>query len=222
KLARGWRGKLFDSLKHSMSSSINTTSSRSFIKNKYVEYRRMYDEARNFSKTLDNAQSSSTPTPSKSDTSAKPNTSTKPDTSSDLATTDSHPRTKGLARRSGDSPFGVKPKDLSSPDTSTTSNTSSSPDATGGTADYSAVTSNANVNVPNTGAASDRMVDKIREFEPYIRAAADRYGLPPELIAGVIWQESRGNPRAVSHCGAMGLMQLMPATAASLGASNAF
>lgn len=80
----------------------------------------------------------------------------------------------------------------------------------------------ASLNIPNTGAASDRMIDKVKEYEPAIRAAAARYDLPPELIAGVIWQESRGNPRAVSHCGAMGMMQLMPATAANLGVNNAF
>ena len=38
----------------------------------------------------------------------------------------------------------------------------------------------------------------------------------PELAAAIMWQESRGNPRAVSPRGARGLMQVMPATARDL------
>jgi len=63
---------------------------------------------------------------------------------------------------------------------------------------------------------------KITQYMANIKQAAVKYNLPPELIAGVIYQESRGNPRAVSHCGAMGLMQLMPETAARLGVRNPF
>lgn len=48
--------------------------------------------------------------------------------------------------------------------------------------------------------------------------AAERYGLPPELVRSVMKAESGFAPRAVSPKGAIGLMQLMPATAQSLGA----
>ena len=51
---------------------------------------------------------------------------------------------------------------------------------------------------------------------------AARYGVPPELIAALIDVESRWNPRAVSDKGAMGLMQLMPATARRFGAIHPF
>jgi soluble lytic murein transglycosylase len=50
--------------------------------------------------------------------------------------------------------------------------------------------------------------------------AARQYGLPEELIHAVIRVESGYNPRAISHKGARGLMQLMPETAAELGVRN--
>lgn len=51
--------------------------------------------------------------------------------------------------------------------------------------------------------------------EALIEAAA-REGLPPALVAAVVRQESAFDPRAVSPAGAVGLMQLMPGTAAEL------
>ncbi len=51
---------------------------------------------------------------------------------------------------------------------------------------------------------------------------AAKYQVPPELIAAFIDVESRWNPRAVSNKGAMGLMQLMPATARRFGANQPF
>jgi len=57
-------------------------------------------------------------------------------------------------------------------------------------------------------------------FERLIREHAQRLSLRPELVRAVIQVESGFNPRALSPKGAMGLMQLMPATARSLGVSN--
>jgi soluble lytic murein transglycosylase-like protein len=48
--------------------------------------------------------------------------------------------------------------------------------------------------------------------------AARKYGLPPELVRAVVAVESANRPDAVSRKGAIGLMQLMPATARELGA----
>lgn len=53
-------------------------------------------------------------------------------------------------------------------------------------------------------------------------AAAQRHGLPPELVLAVVSVESAFRPDAVSPKGAQGLMQLMPATAGSLGVADAF
>ena len=51
---------------------------------------------------------------------------------------------------------------------------------------------------------------------PIVRQAASTYNLPEDLIYGIIWVESRFNPRAKSGVGARGLMQLMPRTASYL------
>jgi soluble lytic murein transglycosylase-like protein len=56
----------------------------------------------------------------------------------------------------------------------------------------------------------------------HIRAAAGKYKLPEALILAVMAVESNFDPRALSDKGAMGLMQLMPATARDLYVSDAW
>lgn len=55
----------------------------------------------------------------------------------------------------------------------------------------------------------------------HIREAAQRFGVPPELLSAVIATESGFDARAVSYRGAVGLMQVMPATALAQGLSEA-
>lgn len=58
-------------------------------------------------------------------------------------------------------------------------------------------------------------------FDLIVRVACEE-GVPLALFDALIAQESRYNPRARSPAGAMGLTQLMPATARGLGVRNAF
>ena len=57
---------------------------------------------------------------------------------------------------------------------------------------------------------------RVGRFAPIVVAAAEEFGVPPDLMLGLVWVESRFNPRAVSKAGARGLTQLMPATARAM------
>jgi soluble lytic murein transglycosylase-like protein len=59
-------------------------------------------------------------------------------------------------------------------------------------------------------------------YDLLVQEHASRHALRPELVRAVIQVESGFNPLARSPKGAMGLMQLMPATAQQLGVRNAF
>ena len=60
------------------------------------------------------------------------------------------------------------------------------------------------------------------EVDSLVEHAAKRQDLDEETLRAVIQQESAFRPCAVSPKGAMGLMQLMPATATQLGVPNPF
>lgn len=69
----------------------------------------------------------------------------------------------------------------------------------------------------HTTASSDR-----QSIDIHIAEASHRFGIPQHWISAVIEVESARNPRAVSHAGAMGLMQIMPCTWAELRATYGF
>lgn len=58
--------------------------------------------------------------------------------------------------------------------------------------------------------------------EQLLEEAAAKHGIPASFVKLVARAESAFNPKAVSHKGAIGLMQLMPDTAKSLGVSDPF
>ena len=59
-----------------------------------------------------------------------------------------------------------------------------------------------------------------QRFAPLIEQAAQKAGIDPRLLASLAWSESGFDPKARSHAGATGLVQLMPATARGLGVSD--
>lgn len=59
-------------------------------------------------------------------------------------------------------------------------------------------------------------------YQPIIKQVAGKYRIDPELVHIVIRAESNYDAFAISSAGAMGLMQLMPATAAQYGVRNIF
>lgn len=73
------------------------------------------------------------------------------------------------------------------------------------------------IDVPNVTSKAPKaqilsMIDKV----------AQKHGVDEKLVRALVRQESGFNPNATSHCGAMGLMQLMPATAKGLGVTEPY
>ena len=74
--------------------------------------------------------------------------------------------------------------------------------------------------VPCLFAASPAGLRKL--YHPIVKKVAGKYHIDPELVHIVIQAESNYDAFAVSSAGAMGLMQLMPATAYEYGVKNVF
>lgn len=79
--------------------------------------------------------------------------------------------------------------------------------------------------VPDTTAVRttrEVQADEAEAYRELIEQHASRHQVRPELVRAVIQVESAFNRWATSNKGAMGLMQLMPATAAEFGVDNAY
>lgn len=61
------------------------------------------------------------------------------------------------------------------------------------------------------------MIKPTPEIDAFICAAALKHNVPYELLYAQVKQESAFNPIAVSHCGARGLLQIMPPAGKDLG-----
>jgi len=60
------------------------------------------------------------------------------------------------------------------------------------------------------------------EINDLIAVYSEKNNLDADFVKAVIKQESGFNPKATSHCGAQGLMQLMPGTAKGLGVTDSY
>ena len=68
-----------------------------------------------------------------------------------------------------------------------------------------------------SGTWVDRLPEAAKPWANQIQAAASQHGMDPAFMAAVFWTESNYRPTVVSEAGAIGMGQLMPATAEWLG-----
>jgi len=84
-------------------------------------------------------------------------------------------------------------------------------------ADGTGTTAKADAAKTTPTGASAQLSGASNETARFIQEAAAKYGLDSRLVAAVAEAESSGNQSEISEAGAVGVMQLMPDTAASLG-----
>lgn len=78
---------------------------------------------------------------------------------------------------------------------------------------------NANIYTAQANSASEKITTR-EQIKNLVSRVAQKHGVDEKLVNALIKQESGFNPNAKSRVGAMGLMQLMPATAKGLGVTN--
>ena len=92
---------------------------------------------------------------------------------------------------------------------------------------FGSLTGLGNINALTT-ASSTTSIPEVSRTAPkaqiiaMIDKVAKKHGVDQKLVRALVRQESGFNPNATSHCGAQGLMQLMPATAKGLGVTDAY
>lgn len=94
------------------------------------------------------------------------------------------------------------------------------------------INSVSNIEQGNYNKSNQKVSSQKTDFESYLGEsksldqifdkAAKKYGVPVNLLKAIGKQESNFNPKALSRCGAQGIMQLMPSTAKGLGVTDAF
>ena len=96
------------------------------------------------------------------------------------------------------------------------------PAATPSTSSFASTLNSATATAASTSpvAATGTGGGQSSQYDALIDAAAQRHGVDPALLRALIRQESGFNANARSSAGAVGLTQLMPATAAALGVKD--
>lgn len=77
-------------------------------------------------------------------------------------------------------------------------------------------------NITDSTSFNEKAIQIPSQLNNIFKLASQRYGISEHLLKAVAKTESNFNPNATSRAGAMGVMQLMPDTAAYLGVSNAY
>lgn len=103
--------------------------------------------------------------------------------------------------------------------TATVSGTQSSDTTSADTQAASGAGSTDNTSVVSSGTTSS---SSKADLDAYFEEAARTYGVDVNLLKAIAHTESNFNPNATSSSGAMGVMQLMPSTAKSLGIKDAY
>lgn len=81
---------------------------------------------------------------------------------------------------------------------------------------------NINTSKKTTNASFSSYLGETKSLDEIFDKAAEKYNVPVNLLKAIGKAESNFDTNAVSRCGAQGIMQLMPATAESLGVTDAF
>lgn len=87
------------------------------------------------------------------------------------------------------------------------------------TRNTAAVTSGSQTNATSSGNTSS---SSSTSLDAYFEEASEKYNVDVKLLKAIAHAESNFNPNATSSSGAMGVMQLMPSTAKSLGITDAY
>jgi hypothetical protein len=106
--------------------------------------------------------------------------------------------------------------------TDETTTSSSSSEAASTSSSTSDTSSSSKTSSTTTSSSSSGTLSCSSKLQKYFEEAAEKYNVDVNLLKAIAKAESNFDASATSSAGAMGIMQLMPSTAKSLGISNAY